>query len=449
MSLERIGWTKYIKPMSTFRKVGQGLLNVLFWSVIAAAFVGPGTVTTAATAGAGYGYQLIWALGFAIVACIVLQEAAARIPLGSGLNLGQAIARRYARQPWLPSLAAGAIICGGMAYQAGNILGAVSGLSLMLEVDVSLLTTLITLLAAGLLWWGREAGLARLLGIVVAIMGIVFVWVAIRSPQAWGLVGKGLVRPSIPEGSIFTVLALVGTTIVPYNLFLGSGISRRQPLRQMRWGIAIAVFIGGIISLAILLAGTQVSGPFTFPALATRLVQVLGSWAAAFFATGLFAAGFTSAITAPLASALTAQSIWGKGSRAWHSDGRNFRIVWGLVLLTGWMFGVSGIQPIPVIILAQALNGLLLPFLSLIMLRMVNDRSLLSPPYLNRLLPNLLMLLVAGITCLIGLLGVIKAWDRVGGTSWSQFPATLWVLGTLTLGWVIWEGFKTLQPNKE
>ena len=76
----------------TFRR---GLSSVLFWSIISAAFIGPGTVTAAAKAGASFQLQLIWALAFSIVATMVLQEAAARITLASGKSLGAIIAAQY------------------------------------------------------------------------------------------------------------------------------------------------------------------------------------------------------------------------------------------------------------------------------------------------------------------------------------------------------------------
>ena len=72
--------------------IKKGLLSILFWSVISAAFIGPGTVTTASAAGASFDLDLIWALVFATLACIVLQEAAARVTIGSGKTLGEAIA---------------------------------------------------------------------------------------------------------------------------------------------------------------------------------------------------------------------------------------------------------------------------------------------------------------------------------------------------------------------
>lgn len=74
--------------------IRQGLSSVLFWSIISATTY-PGTVTTAAKAGASFQLQLIWALAFSIFATIILQEAAARITLASGKNLGAIVGAQY------------------------------------------------------------------------------------------------------------------------------------------------------------------------------------------------------------------------------------------------------------------------------------------------------------------------------------------------------------------
>ncbi|MCB0845328.1 MAG: divalent metal cation transporter, partial [Bacteroidetes bacterium] len=116
--------------------------SILFWSVISAAFIGPGTVTTASKAGATYHTELLWALVFSTLACIILQEAAARIPLGSGFNLGEAIAEKLGsgKNRWVKIAVAGSVIFGCAAYQAGNILGAVSGVGLLFDIDPRLIT---------------------------------------------------------------------------------------------------------------------------------------------------------------------------------------------------------------------------------------------------------------------------------------------------------------------
>ena len=75
------------------------ILSVLFWSVISAAFIGPGTVTTATKAGAFFQFDLLWALAFSTFACILLQEASARVTINSGMNLAKAIAKQFENKP--------------------------------------------------------------------------------------------------------------------------------------------------------------------------------------------------------------------------------------------------------------------------------------------------------------------------------------------------------------
>ena len=101
-------------------------------AMVAAAFIGPGTVTTATFAGSSYGYTLLWAIGFSIIATLVLQEMTARLGVIAGLGVGEAI-RQKIKQPTFKILASvlviGAILVGNAAYEAGNISGAVLGFS--------------------------------------------------------------------------------------------------------------------------------------------------------------------------------------------------------------------------------------------------------------------------------------------------------------------------------
>jgi len=73
--------------------------SILFWSIISAAFIGPGTVTTATQAGVYYNFQLLWALVFSTFATLLLQEASARLTIQTKLNLGEAIARQFEGKP--------------------------------------------------------------------------------------------------------------------------------------------------------------------------------------------------------------------------------------------------------------------------------------------------------------------------------------------------------------
>jgi len=398
------------------------LLSILFWSVISAAFIGPGTVTTAASAGASEGYALLWALVFSTIATLVLQEASARITISSGLNLGQAIRRQYssgaARSIVIP-LVVGAIIFGSAAYETGNILGAVAGIALSWHMSTIILTLSIGILAFILLWFGSTHVIAKILGILVALMGILFLTTAILLHPPIEKILTGSIIPTIPGSSGLLVLALVGTTVVPYNLFLGSGISGGQTLGELRFGLSIAIILGGIISMGILVVGAAVSGTFTFEALSNQLTLQLGSWAGYFFGFGLFAAGLSSAITAPLASAITAQSLFAdERNTGWQEHSRNFRLVWLGVLLVGIVFGLLGIKPIPAIIIAQALNGIVLPFAAITLWIVVNDIQLMGKEALNGILSNIMTALIVIVTIILGVINVIKA--LINTFSWNM-----------------------------
>lgn len=391
----------------------QGLLSVLFWSIISAAFIGPGTVTTASKAGAGYQLSLLWALVFSILATIILQEAAARITIASGRSLGEIIALRYARgnNRRLRLLVFAAIAFGCAAYQAGNILGAISGLMLLGEVPQVLFILLIGLICFTLLWIGSYRLIANVLGLVVAVMGVVFIYVGLRTTVPANEFLFGL-RPLMAEGALPLVIGLIGTTIVPYNLFLASGISQGQDIREMRIGITMAVLIGGIISIAIMVVGTQVEGEFSFAGLSDTMENSLGHWSRVLFGIGLFAAGMSSSVTAPMAAAVTARSLFGAQTADWSVTSLNFRLVWGSVLMVGLFFGLTGVKPIPAILLAQVINGVLLPIVAIFLLLAVNDRALLPEVFVNRTLTNIITIVIVGITCFLGLNNI---WKALGG----------------------------------
>lgn len=396
----------------------QRFLDILFWSVLAAAFIGPGTVTTAASAGAEFGYAILWALTFSIIACVVLQEASARLTIATGQNLGESLRNHFEHRPLgrlVTFLIVGSIILGCAAYETGNILGAVAGISLVSSASPVGFTLASGVGAGLLLWFGSTRLVAQVLGFVVAFMGACFLTTAILiGPSLWELVSGGLI-PRFPGGSELLVLALIGTTVVPYNIFLGSGLSHEQSIKEMRISLGTAIVLGGVISLSVLVVGTALAGSFTFEALADELVVQLGGWAVYLLGFGLYAAGFSSAITASLAAAITAKSLAadGRDHPDWQPDGTKYRAVWGAVLAIGVGFGVAQVQPIPAIILAQALNGVILPIVAIYLLLMVNNARELSPQMINSTSYNVLMGLVVFITIILGFTNLVKALSRI------------------------------------
>jgi Mn2+/Fe2+ NRAMP family transporter len=383
--------------------------SILAWSAISAAFIGPGTVTTAGAAGAGFDYRLLWVVVLSTAVCLVLQEASARLTVASGQGLAGAIRSSFGSLPG--ALVVGAVVFGCAAFEAGNILGAAAGASLALPVSSRLLAAACGLVGGIVLMSRSPSRVARLMGILVALMGVAFLAAAIGlNPGPTSLAG-GL-TPAVPSGSAALVLGLFGTTVVPYNLFLGSRLARGQTLGQVRFGLGVAVPLGGVITMAIVVVGSALDGPFSYQGLATALSGSLGVWAGSLFSVGLLTAGLSSAVTAPLAAAVTVESY--RHSPAADQDPKSQRLafVWMSVLAVGVAFGVAGVPPIPAIILAQAVNGALLPFVAVFLLLAVNDRQLMGDEQLGGALSNTLLALAVLASLTLGVTAAVRAVER-------------------------------------
>lgn len=393
------------------------LSSVILYSVISAAFIGPGTITTAISAGATHQLQLLWAVTLGTIGCLVLQEVSARIVISSGLNLGQA-SRKSFGEKWgksLMVLVGGTVMLGCAAYEAGNILGAAAGLNLLSRGNTKILTALIALAAFAVLWTNKRQVISWLMTALVGMMGIAFFVLALQQPFSFTTVISKAAIPAFPTGSGLLILGLIGTTIVPYNIFLGSGISKGKTIPLMRVGLTVSVLVGGMITAAILIAGTSVGAFATFPELAESLREKLGPVGSLALGVGLFAAGFSSSITAPYASSIIAFTIFG-----WE-DQRRLRWVWGIVLAIGFSFGISGIRPIPVILIVQAMNGLILPLLVALLIVLINHKTLIPKQHGHGLIFNSLLLLIFGSVLLIGLNQVDKALISFGIFSEDHF----------------------------
>lgn len=338
-------------------------------SLIVAAFVGPGTVLTCATAGVGFGYALGWVLLFATAAVFVLQSFTAGTGILAGKGLGEAIrdaADTPVRRGVMFTLVVLGLWVGCAAFETGNLVGAASGVQVVLGLEAG--AEVVMALLAGVLLLLNLRRLAQALGVLVGVMSLFFVATMVLAPVDWPAALRGLVVPRVPAGSLVTVVALLGTTIVTYNLFLHASAARvywAGTPRQRAWrgelaGMAIFLPVGGLISFAILVAGATLEGADVarVSALATLLEPAAGKAAHYLFGLGLFAAGITSAVTAPLAAAAGICELFG-----WE-DGRRYRAVWGSVLVVGLFFSLAGLSPLRVIIAAQAANGVLLPFIA-------------------------------------------------------------------------------------
>jgi manganese transport protein len=410
------------RVMRRLRNLGPGLL-------VTAAFIGPGTVTTASVAGASTGYALLWALIFAIFATIVLQEMSARLGVVSREGLGEALRTTF-DNPLIKFaailLVVAAIAFGNAAFQTGNITGAALGLETLSGVSPQTWAIIVGIVAFVLLASGAYRFIERALVALVIVMSLVFIVTAIIviRPGDVGNILAGAFVPSISPGTLVTVVALIGTTVVPYNLFLHASsvqekwpesVPTREALVESRFDTTISIVLGGLITAAILVTGAAAffgTGTEIQSAgqMAEQLEPLLGPTAKYFFAIGLLAAGFTSAITAPLAAAYATSGAlgWERNLRSWK-----FRAVWFIVLVFGTIFAVLGTNPVAAIVFAQAANGVLLPLVAVFLLFAVN-RSDLMGEHRNGTITNILGGIVVLIAAGIGLRLILTALGVLG-----------------------------------
>jgi Mn2+/Fe2+ NRAMP family transporter len=164
----------------------------------------------------------------------------------------------------------------------------------------------------------------------------------------------------------------------------------------------------------------------------------------------LFAAGFSSAITAPLAAAVTAQSMFSSegNGRDWSAKSVNFKLVWGAVLLVGTIFSIIGIRPIPAIILAQAINGVLLPVVTIALLFAANDKALLGAAYANGFWSNFFTLFIVGVTCFLGLNNIWRAINEVGQFLPKEAMEPIWGMLGVTLLVLVYLGVRVFGKKE-
>ena len=393
-------------------KIGPGAL-------VAAAFIGPGTVTACTVAGANYGFVLVWTLVFATISTIILQSMSARLGVGARLGLGEAL-MAGARHPVLKFLIGGLVLValgvGNAAYESGNLAGGALGAEALLgKSDPVQFKTVVLILsgfsAAGLLLGGYEFLEKVLIGLVM-IMAVAFALSAVLvRPDVVELV-KGFI-PTIPSDNrgLLTAIALIGTTIVPYNLFLHAAAAKKrwsasseEAVQDAVADTQISVGLGGLISILILsTAAASLFGQSLDVSNASDMAKAIeptyGAAARYLVGIGLLAAGFTSAITAPMATAYALTEIIGL------KDGRIQQTVFKgtalAVLLIGTFVAVSGIKPVDIILIAQLANGLLLPIIAGSLLFAMNQKALLGDMR-NGLVANILGIGIVLIAVLIG-----------------------------------------------
>lgn len=352
--------------------------------VITGAFIGPGTVTLCTLAGVKSGVALLWAVLFSTIATIVLQDMVVRLTISSRQSLEQMVLGQFTNRIFKILMALfvfTAIIIGNTAYQSGNLAGTSLGLQLIFKnLDTQWVTTILVAICITIFAAQNGQQIRQILGWLVLAMSITFAGLALLYLPTVGDLIKGMLVPSLQDGQVLLALGLVGTTVVPYNLFLHSILVSSADdgdLQRLRKDGAVSITLGGLISMFIVITGNMARGSEINNAadLARVLAQLSGQKALILFGGGLFAAGFSSALTAPMAAGKVAEGLY----RSFRQTGKKTALwIEVAVVLIGGGIAITHTNNLVLIQFAQLINGLLLPVFIVIILWLLNDRNLMK-----------------------------------------------------------------------
>lgn len=384
-------------------------------AIMAASIIGPGTVTTASTQGANYGYTSLWLI---LVSCIIayfFQEPGSRIAIG--LNKDMMIGIREHMGKKTAVLLYVVVLVGSLAFQAGNVSGATMALTYFFPGTSAVMWAVAISAVGCIIYLANKFSLVENVNqILIILMVLAFVITAFASgPSIGDLFTEGF-SFHIPGGNATLALSLLATTVCP-NLVLGFSAftlakygkvdDPARAIKMSNFGLGFNMGVAFFITSAIVVCAGTVLHPqgITISSageMAGQLVPILGRFAGVFFALGLFAAAFSSVLYhITLQERLLPKALGlDPDPKAIHN-----RVITAVVLLVPILIiAISGSSPVSLIIAAQALNGFALPLVFIISWKLTSDKKFMGE-YVNTKIQNVIF----GIVTLLTLVFAVNA----------------------------------------
>ena len=399
------------------------------------AILGPGMITanagndaggiaTFASVGADFGYSLLWILIPIAISLGIVQEMCARMGAVTGKGLADLIRERFGvRWTALIMLALLVANAGVTVSEFVGIAAATELFGVSHYVSVPF--------AALLVWWLIVKGSYKRVERVFLLMSLVFLGYVVSAFLArpdWTGVAIGLVRPEfkLEHAFLFTLVAVVGTTISPYmQVYVQSSVVEKgvtpedyAKTRTDVWvGTAFAILIVFfiVVSTAATLhkAGIQITSAADA---AHALRPLAGRYAQTLFGLGLFGASMLAAGVLPLATAYSISEALGfeKGVSRSFREAPIFLGTFTFLVAVGAAIAIVPNLPLfRVLLVTQVINGLLLPFVLFAVLRLVNNRELMGR-HVNGPLYNIAAWLTAIIVTILSLLFILITLFPIG-----------------------------------
>ena len=377
-----------------------------------------GGIATYSAAGASYGYATLWMIFLMTFSLVIVQEMAARMGAVTGKGFAALIRERFGIRPTLFAMLC--LLASNAATSVAEFAGIAAALQLFgisKYVSVPIAAVLVWLLVVRGSYKNVEKVLLALSSVFLA-----YVIAAFMAKPDWGAVLKATVVPQfIPTPAfVLIVIATIGTTIAPWMQFfvqsnmVDKGATVKDLLYQ-RVDVIGGAVAANIVAWFIIVTTATVLYPRGIRAdsaerAAQALAPVAGHYASALFAIGLFGASLLAAFVLPLTASYAICEAFGfeRGiDRTW-AEAPVFNGVYTFVIFFGALFVLVPSAPlVTIMVLSQAVNGVLLPFLLIFMMIIINDRRVMGR-YVNGRIYNALgwstVVVVIGLT--VALLGM-------------------------------------------
>ncbi len=374
--------TKKAGRLAILAAMGPGLLTAMAGN-------DAGGIATYSSTGATYGYGMLWTVPLMCVLLIVAQETAARMGCATGKGFAALIREQFGVR--VSAIAMLALIISNFTVTLSEFAGIASGMELFgipLQVSVPI---------AGIATWllTQSGSYHRVEKILLALSCVFLTYIVsgIISNPDWGLALKDTVIPqfSTDPGYVSLLVANIGTTISPYMLFMVSSNVVEKNLKGSDIPGQRADNVSGVVAAEITTWFIVLTtGTVLYPAgvtvnsaadAAQALVPLAGQYASALFAAGLAGASFLAACVLPgiTASAVCEAFGWEHGvDRSWNEAPAYRVIITGITILSAAIVLIPNVDLFGVMMLAQVINGVLLPVLMVCMVLIASDKHVMG-----------------------------------------------------------------------
>ena len=347
-------------------------------------------IATYSTAGAAYGYGLLWAFIPMTISLVIIQEMCVRMGVVTGQGLADLIREQFGVR-WTALVMLALLIA-----NSGVIVSEFVGIAQASEL-FGIPKYFTIPIAAGFIWWLVVKGSAKRVERVFLAMSLVFFCYIISAFLAkpdWSQVADGFIEPNFSTDTayVFTIVALIGTTITPFmQVYVQSAVVEKrmdeEELSLARADVVVGTLFACLISAFIVIctaATLHAAGITSIDSAATAaesLVPIAGPYAKYLFAVGLLGAAMLAMGVLPLATAFSLSEALGfeKGvSRSFREAPIFLGIFTALIVFGAVIALIPGIPQIPLLLVTQCINGLLLPVLLITIVKLASNKEIMG-----------------------------------------------------------------------